>query len=247
MADYMRAQRLLQLVDLGRSNEVLREAESLCAQAEARHSLPILALARSAQLRLLAEQGAGAAAAATAEEFLARTRSTDIPWALELGLGAAARCQLAAGQRDQAIARLRELAQQMAAHEAISEPVTELVRCALSTSDLELAKQLMHSFRPTTPLRQHALLTVRAAISEAAGKNPREAARLYAEAAQRWHTFGNLPERAYALLGQGRCLRALDHPETEHPLNQARELFASMGYQPALTEAEALLHQEAAT
>jgi hypothetical protein len=105
----------------------------------------------------------------------------------------------------------------------------------------------MHSLRPTTPLRQHTLLTVRAAISEAAGKNPKEAARLYAEAAQRWHTFGNVPERAYALLGQGRCLRALDDPETEQPLREARELFASMGYQPALAEAEALLHQSAAS
>jgi hypothetical protein len=88
---------------------------------------------------------------------------------------------------------------------------------------------------------------VRAAISEAAGKNPKEAARLYAEAAQCWHTFGNVPERAYALLGQGPLPAALDNAETEQPLRQARELFASMGYQPALAEAEALLHKKAAT
>ena len=64
---------------------------------------------------------------------------------------------------------------------------------------------------------------------------------LYAEAAERWRAFGNVPERAYALLGQGRCLAALGDPEAEGPLREAHELFASMGYKPALAETEALL------
>ena len=42
---------------------------------------------------------------------------------------------------------------------------------------------------------------------------PAEAAGLYAGAAERWREFGNVPERAYALLGQGRSLAALDLPE----------------------------------
>ena len=50
-----------------------------------------------------------------------------------------------------------------------------------------------------------------------------------------------MPERAYALLGQGRCLAALGKPEAEEPLREARELFASMGFAPALAETEALL------
>jgi hypothetical protein len=50
-----------------------------------------------------------------------------------------------------------------------------------------------------------------------------------------------VPERAYALLGQGRCLAALGKPEAEEPLREARELFASMGYKPPLAETEALL------
>ena len=39
-----------------------------------------------------------------------------------------------------------------------------------------------------------------------------DAAALYGEAAARWQQFGNVPEHAYALLGQGRCLLALDRP-----------------------------------
>jgi class 3 adenylate cyclase len=36
----------------------------------------------------------------------------------------------------------------------------------------------------------------------------------------------DVPERAYALLGQGRCLRALGRPAAEEPLHEARDLFA---------------------
>jgi hypothetical protein len=43
------------------------------------------------------------------------------------------------------------------------------------------------------------------------------------------------------VLGQGRCLTALGQPEAEPPLREARDLFASMGYKPALAETEALL------
>ena len=55
-----------------------------------------------------------------------------------------------------------------------------------------------------------------------------------------------MPERAYALLGNGRCRAALGDPEAETPLREARELFASMGYRPALAETEALLGESEA-
>jgi hypothetical protein len=35
----------------------------------------------------------------------------------------------------------------------------------------------------------------------------------------------------------------LGKPEAQEPLREARELFASMGYEPALTETEALLRK----
>ena len=48
-------------------------------------------------------------------------------------------------------------------------------------------------------------------------------------------------------MGHGRCLAALSEPEAEKPLRDARNLFASMGFMPALAETEALLaHGEAA-
>jgi nucleotide-binding universal stress UspA family protein len=55
---------------------------------------------------------------------------------------------------------------------------------------------------------------------------------LHATAAARWHEFGNIPEQAHALLGQGRCLIALGDPAVEQSLRKAAELFNSMNYRP---------------
>jgi hypothetical protein len=116
----------------------------------------------------------------------------------------------------------------------------ELVRTAVALRQPELATRLVDGVEPRTALFEHALSACRAQLAEAAG-NEAEAAALYTEAAERWREFGNVPERAYALLGQGRCLAALGKPEAEAPLREAHELFASMGYKPARAETDALL------
>jgi hypothetical protein len=84
------------------------------------------------------------------------------------------------------------------------------------------------------------LCAARAQLAEAGGEHAR-AATLYAEAAERWREFGNVPERAYALLGQGRCLSAIGDASANEPLFVARELFASMGFAPAVAETDALI------
>jgi hypothetical protein len=46
-------------------------------------------------------------------------------------------------------------------------------------------------------------------------------------------------ERAHALLGHGRCLLGLGRPaEAREALRAAREIFASLGATPALTETD---------
>jgi hypothetical protein len=91
-------------------------------------------------------------------------------------------------------------------------------------------------------LREQALHHAQAQLAEADG-NSAEAAKLFADVAERWRKFGNVSEHAYALLGQGRCLLASGDTAAEVPLAEARELFASMGYKPALNETEKLLAQ----
>jgi hypothetical protein len=121
----------------------------------------------------------------------------------------------------------------------------ELVRCALALDQPVLAALLVAGVEPRIPLQQHALAACRAALSEAAG-DQRTAVAAYADVAARWRQFGDVPELASSLLGQGRCLVALGAPEPEGPLREARELFTSMGYAPALSETEALLQRAVA-
>src|SRR2546422_2871173 len=117
-----------------------------------------------------------------------------------------------------------------------------MVRTALTAGDPVLAGRLAAGLEPHSPLDEHALCAARAQLAEHAGDHA-DAATLYAEAAARWQEFGNVPEHAHALLGQGRCLLALGEPTAEQRLHEAADLFSSMGYRPALTETEALLEQ----
>jgi hypothetical protein len=115
----------------------------------------------------------------------------------------------------------------------------------LPSAHRALADRLVDRLEPHYPLNEHALVSARAQLAEHAGDHA-EAEILYAEAASRWREFGNVPERAHALMGQGRCLLALGRLGAQRPLGEARDLFASMSYKPALADANALLEQTAA-
>src|SRR5439155_8844973 len=117
---------------------------------------------------------------------------------------------LATEAPDRTRALLRELEQAQGVR-GIPYYVRELpamVRAALAFGDRVLGEQLMESVEPQYPLDEHALCAARAQLAEHADELAGAAA-LYAEAAKRWQEFGNVPERAYALLGQGRCLLTL--------------------------------------
>jgi hypothetical protein len=232
------------LAELGRTDEALSEAAAADQLQAAGHISFVEP--RALQLRLLAEQGNQQQAPAP-DPLLEAARDSGTPSFLALAFAAAAQLLLAQGQTAQARALLAEL-DRSKEHTRV-EPyyaaqLPGLVRIALAAGDFALAAGLTAGVEPLTPLHDHALTASRAHLAEAAG-NQDQAAALYARAAERWQQFGNVPERAYALLGQGRCLAALDQREAEQPLQQARELFAAMGYKQALVETEQLLDQGA--
>ncbi len=83
-----------------------------------------------------------------------------------------------------------------------------MVRTALGIGEPALAERLVGGLEPRYPYAEHALVAANAALAEARG-DLQAAADAYADAADRWERFGVVPEQAFALLGQGRCLLGL--------------------------------------
>ena len=97
----------------------------------------------------------------------------------------------------------------------------------------------------STPLYEHALSSSRALLTETRGEVD-EAVAVFAMAASAWREFGVPFEEAQALLGQGRCLVALDRAsEAVAPLAAAREIFGRLGAKPALDETDELMQHVA--
>jgi hypothetical protein len=90
-----------------------------------------------------------------------------------------------------------------------------------------------------------ALATARAVAAEASG-DLTEAAGRYAECARVWLSYGSIPERGHALLGEGRCRLALGEDEAVDRLHAARDVFEALGATPMIRRADALLGDEAA-
>jgi predicted ATPase/class 3 adenylate cyclase len=117
----------------------------------------------------------------------------------------------------------------------------DLTRVAIAAGEPELGARLADGVEPVYQLDQHAAVTARALLAEQHGEHT-EAAALFADGAARWEQFEVPWEQAQALLGQGRCLLARGRPtEAGEPLQAARDLFASLGINPVLADADRLL------
>ena len=226
------------LAELGQTEQALAEAGPLADRIEAGGDMSWVPL-RSLQLHLLAETGA-AEKAPESERVISAARAIGLPDWIAIVFAYSAELLLAQGQRGQAQALLAEIDANAAARSACVYYLPELVRTALALGDASFVQRLLADVEPHRPSLQHGLATAQAQLAEAAGDHGPAAAQ-YADAAECWREFGNVPERAYALLGQGRCLVALGGAGAEVPLAEARDLFASMGYKPALAETEKLL------
>ena len=228
------------LATLGQTEQALAEADLVAEPLEATGDMAWLHL-RALQMCLLVERGSPEMAP-DLDRLVDASRETALAGVIAYSLAAGAYLLLARGERERAHAFLREIA------ELGTFDLTELGwlgRMALALEDPALATHLAESlegFSTASGPDEHARVSARAQLVEARGDHI-AAARLYQQAAERWEDFGYVPERAYALLGQGRCLRALGDPAAEQALAEARDLFASMGYKPALAETEALLQQ----
>lgn len=238
---HMAAESLHYLVANGCPAEALAEAARLRPELEESGAIG-LNYVLSAQLLLHGERGDPALGPADAERLSAAVRETTELQLIAVGLPAAAGMLLARGHGPDAARLLAELERTPGVRRDTNYAAVlpALVRCAVGVGDAELAARLAGGVESITPLHEHGLRAASAQMAEARGAH-HEAAAGYAEAAERWQAFGDVPERAYALLGQGRCLHALGDQAAADPLREARALFESLGYRPALAETDGLL------
>jgi hypothetical protein len=232
--------------ELGRTTEAIAHAARLAAEAAERGDDNSLVEVRAVELATSLAVGKLENARTRAELLAEMARASGAADSLVLGLAPAA-AAAAAEAPEQTATLLNEVVEAEGARETTyyARQLPTTVRTALAIKHPELARRLTDGLNVRYPLDRCARCAARAALAEY-HHDYSQAAQLYAEAAQRWKQFGHLPEHAHALLGQGRCLVALAADANE-PLQHARELFTSLGYEPARAETEALLKQTTAT
>jgi hypothetical protein len=232
------------LAELGRTEAALELAGRLRVAFEASGDMYTFTEVRAVELACRVARGE-APVSVEAERLLDAARKIGGMEVLAVALAAGAAVLAAVAPAD-ARAALADLDQHVGRETPYyARHLPGNVRAALVAGDAPLAGRLVEGLKLRYPLEQHALCAVRAQLAEHAHDHA-AAASLYAEAAGRWQSFGSVPERAHALLGQGRCLLALGQTSAQEPLREAGDLFAAMGYRPALAETVALIEQTAA-
>jgi hypothetical protein len=171
--------------------------------------------------------------------------ATDPAAAIVSGAARAA-AHLTLGDPASASAVLSDIADMEAAHEVdpFDACVAMMVRTALGAGALELAGRLVDGYSPVSAHGRHMLVAASAPLMEADG-DLAGAAVSYVDAVVRLEAFGNVPELAFALLGQGRTLMALGRPDEARPvLERSRAIFELLHAAPSLAVIQTLLIPE---
>lgn len=233
------------LAELGRTDEALSEARELIPALEAAGQTGDVIELRTVELTIRVGRGEQPARAEI-DHLVERARAfghvDDTPYALAAAAGA-----LAADAPERARALLTELLEVSVGSRRspyFMRMLPGMARTAVAAGDPALAERLLAAVDRHYPLDKHALCAGKARLAEHAGELP-DAVRLYEDAAERWRGFGNAVERAHALAGLGRCRRAGGPDGADEALREARALFDSMGFTPAVAEIDALLRRAA--
>jgi class 3 adenylate cyclase/tetratricopeptide (TPR) repeat protein len=231
------------LIDVGKLDEALEVAAGLAEPFEAADDVVSLAAVRAAETRIHAMRGKADQIVVSLDWLESTLREAGN--FMVVGLWSSALARAALGQDDRAAALLTEVASAPGAREVgyYVAFLPGMVRTAQRLGNQELAKRLTDDVEPLYPYAEHALVAASGALAEERG-DFRNAAVAHSEAADRWEQFGVVPEQAFALLGEGRCLVRLGRPTDATPvLKGAHEIFERLQAAPALAETDTLLQQ----
>ncbi len=235
------------LTDAGRPGDAIKLSESIEEWLVSAGDLFDLQASRIARTRALVLVGRADQAADILGFIEERGRQSGDLESFTGGLGAAALARAALGEDRAAIELLRELADVRDGVDVYFLAMAPaFIREAVRLGGRELADPLADTSGPSTPLRAHSKVATDAILMETDG-DLEAAEASYADAADRWEAFTMVPERAYALLGRGRCLLELGREaDAGSVLGDARRIFEEVGAVPALAEADELLRRSSA-
>ena len=248
MVSGIKANTLDVLIDAGDFDRSLEVSDDLANRLERSGGVYDLIGVRGSQARIMTMRGEARPVIDSLDWLESNARTSKDPTSVVIGLGASAMARAAVGQDELAAVLLAEVVEFPGARAMIyyESYLPGMVRAALAMRASGLAERLVAALEPHYPHAEHALVAANAAVSEAHDEL-QAAADSYGDVADRWERLGVVPEQAFALLGQGRCLVGLSHSTDAAPiLQQARETFAKLKAGPALDETEALLHRATA-
>jgi class 3 adenylate cyclase/tetratricopeptide (TPR) repeat protein len=204
---WSRAARTLLLYELGEWDELIRERDELLIWDRSQGRTQIEVMVLTAAAPVLAQRGAVDEAERCASIFLPRARDIGDPQALGPALHVGAFVHALCGKLEEATALVEDF-------ERITrkqpnwraDGLRDCLRVCVAGGQLELARTLLDGAEGAIPnLATRATLTTASAmLAEARGRG-HDAASLYREAVTGWAEWGSVVERAYALLGLGRC------------------------------------------
>lgn len=234
--------RLEPLIRMGALTEVLTTVDQLTPALEAADDQQDLLQLRATWVQALVLQGRAGQATHLLDWMVATGRDMSAPEYAVDGEGAAALAHAASGRPDPAVALFNDLVHRpdvgLTPNGTCQLP--SWVRTLVDLGEPGLAQRLAANLSTTNPLTQHVHIATGATLAEARGDHFTALA-AYTDTAQRMHDFTVYVEEAFALLGQGRCLLALDRPEEAvRVLEKARAMFTKMDARPTLTEIESL-------
>jgi len=242
MALFAQAGALESMFDLGDWDQVLGASHEMRAwdleHGPTRVSVTALTYEGWVHLR----RGGVDEAAATLETLMPLARAIGYAEYLAPPLVLGAECHLATGDREGALAHVREFEEVTAEQEdyrAMFLPV--VVRILVAAGAIEDAAALVaEAGPPASPRHRLGLVTARAVVAEARGELE-EALAAYREAAAGWGAYRFGLECARTSIGASRILLALHRESDAEPLlDGALRLLRPMGAAPLLEEATAL-------
>ena len=223
---WTRSARLWYLFDLGKWDELLREAEEVLQWDREQGGTQIELNVLTATAPVLAHRGRLDEAARQAAIFLPRAREVGDPQALGPALINRPSSSAVRGDLAEAVSLVEEVVEFAQEKVEVFGGLDVLVQIYVAAGELAAAERLVQEIavRPATIVGINSLKSSRALLAEARG-DYEEAAAAYREAEAGWREWGSVFLRAYALHGLGRC-------GDEEAAREAAAIFERLGAAP---------------